>query len=543
MMDMRISRRAFLAISAATGAMGVLDWGRIQAMASQMSPVESYPTVIIGAGLAGLCCGAYLTKMGIPVTMVESRDRPGGYATSFGVQDGRFNFEVSLHGMAARRNAVERILRELGLLENVELVPLREIYRIKGQDVEMSIPPKDPEAYMEMLCNRFPGETEGIRAFVREVLQVADEADRLFRKGRYSKITFIFKYPKIFKIHGKTLSQYMDGYIKEPALKVLLSSLWEFHGLPPSKVSALYYAVATGEALRNGTFYVKRRSQDLSSAMAGIIEGLGGRILYGRPAEEILVRDGAVTGVRLHGGEVIPAKFVVSNACTEITFRRLLRPGLLPRKYWKKYREFRPGPSTFIVWLGLRGDIRQRVPYCGVQVLTGRSPEEDYQAALRGEVERVPLRISIFDNIYEGYSNEGTSTIKIWALCGYEPWRRFESDYKAGRKEAYQREKERWKEVLIRRTEEMVIPGLSSLIEVSEASTPLTNWRYTGNTYGAIYGFEQSMHHAYIDRIDNRTPIKGLYVTGAWTTPGGGFWGVLLSGQMTFKKMVEDWGV
>ena len=101
-------------------------------------------------------------------------------------------------------------------------------------------------------------------------------------------------------------------------------------------------------------------------------------------------------------------------------------------------------------------------------------------------------------------------------LSGYEPWRKFESDYRAGKKEAYYQEKAHWAQTLIRRAEKELIPGLSSMIEVQEAATPLTNWYYTGNTEGAIYGYEQSMDNAYMNRIKNRTPLKGLYLASAW---------------------------
>jgi len=161
---------------------------------------------------------------------------------------------------------------------------------------------------------------------------------------------------------------------------------------------------------------------------------------------------------------------------------------------------------------------------------------------LKGEIDKTEFSVTIFDNLFEGYSRPGTSTLMLFSLSGYEPWRKFEADYKAGRKEAYNKEKAKWTDILIRRAEEMVIPGLSSMIEVKEAATPLTNWRYTGNTEGAIYGFEQSMDNTYMNRIDNRTPVKGLYLAGAWGNPGGGYVGVLRSGEETFQKMMEDWG-
>jgi len=76
---------------------------------------------------------------------------------------------------------------------------------------------------------------------------------------------------------------------------------------------------------------------------------------------------------------------------------------------------------------------------------------------------------------------------------------------------------------------------------VKESATPLTNWRFTRNPEGAIYGFEQAMNNSYMNRIDNRTPIKGLYLASAWSKPGGGYTAVMSSGQTAFAKLMEDW--
>jgi len=80
------------------------------------------------------------------------------------------------------------------------------------------------------------------------------------------------------------------------------------------------------------------------------------------------------------------------------------------------------------------------------------------------------------------------------------------------------------------------------MIEVQEAATPLTNWYYTGNTEGAIYGYEQSMDNAYMNRIKNRTPVKGLYLASAWGNPGVGYGGVFRAGQSAFQALMQDWG-
>jgi prolycopene isomerase len=125
-------------------------------------------------------------------------------------------------------------------------------------------------------------------------------------------------------------------------------------------------------------------------------------------------------------------------------------------------------------------------------------------------------------------------------LCGYEPWKRFEADYFAGRKGAYRKEKERIARALIDEAEKWAIPGLSSMIEVMEAATPLTNIRYTRNPEGAIYGYEQCMDNAYMTRLEQRTPFKGLYLASGWTKPGGGYRPCLRSGADACKAVMKD---
>jgi prolycopene isomerase len=539
----RVSRRVFLGISTVSTLSAVLDWEKISAYAAKIRPKSDYPTLIVGSGLGGLCCAAYLAKDGFPVTVLEKRHSPGGYATAFRRGRGRFNFEVSLHGMPVRNNAVGRIFEILGLKDILELVELPEVYQLKTPKLEICVPARDPERYISALAGHFPDEKEGIRRFVEDVLNIAEESDRLHRKGTYSILTFPFKYPKMFNIRNKTVAEMMDGYVKNPSLRTILTANWDFHGLPPSKVSALYYASATGDCLRNGTCYIKNRSEDLSNALVKIIKRNGGEIIFGSKVEEILVRRNAVRGVKVADGTVLPAKAVVSNASVPETFYRMVPKEVVPRDYLTQLKGFKPGLSSFVVWLGLKGELRGRFPFCGIQMVSEEGAEQNYQYSLNGVVERVPFRVSIFDNMYEEYSEPGTSSIKIFCLTGYEPWRRFEIDYRAGRKESYYLEKDRWTDILVKRTEEQLLPGLSEMIEIRDAATPLTNWRFTGNVEGAVYGFEQSLHHAYIERIDNKGPVEGLYLTGAWCAPGGGFSGVMISGQLAFARMMEDWGV
>ena len=541
MLHRKISRRSFLTLSAVTAASFVLDWKKNKAYAARMGPKGNYPTVIIGSGLGGLCCGAYLSRFGIPVTVVEQHDIPGGYATSF--ERGNFTFEVSLHGTSINNNEPARILKNLGILEKLQMVELPEAYYIREPKLDIIFPQRDPEALIRLLSQHFPAEKEGIRGIIQEMVGIAEEADKFLQKKRkVFKLLFPIQYRKMWKVRNKTLADLLNDYVKDPALQGILAGQWGYYDLPPSKLSGFWYAVGLGDYLKNGSYYIKPRSQELSNVLAKTIETSGGKILYRTLAQKILVKDGAVNGVVISGEKILPARAVVSNASPLTTFGEMLSREVVPADYLKKLGEYRPSISTFIVWLGLNRELRGRTKGYSINVSSGRGPEADYQSCLRGEVDKGPLCVNIYDNIFEGYSRPGKSTLMLLFLCGYEPWRKFEADYKAGRKKAYNEEKKRWTDILIRRAEKEVIPGLSSMIEVKESATPLTNWYFTRNPEGAIYGFEQAMNNAFMNRIENRTPIKGLYLASAWGYPGGGYGGVLRGGEMTFSMMMEDWG-
>jgi len=96
-------------------------------------------------------------------------------------------------------------------------------------------------------------------------------------------------------------------------------------------------------------------------------------------------------------------------------------------------------------------------------------------------------------------------------------------------------------DILIKQVEKTLLPGLSKTIEVKEIGTPLTNVRYTGNYRGAIYGWDQTLDNSGINRLPHNTPIKNLYLAGAWTRPGHGYSGVIWSGLECFGEIMSSW--
>ncbi len=96
-------------------------------------------------------------------------------------------------------------------------------------------------------------------------------------------------------------------------------------------------------------------------------------------------------------------------------------------------------------------------------------------------------------------------------------------------------------DILIEKVEKTLLPGLRKEIEVVEVGTPLTNFRYTGNYRGAIYGWDQTLNNSGNTRVGHKTPIKNLYLAGAWSSPGHGYGAVIPSGLECFGEIMKEW--
>src|SRR5690606_26125499 len=75
----------------------------------------------------------------------------------------------------------------------------------------------------------------------------------------------------------------------------------------------------------------------------------------------------------------------------------------------------------------------------------------------------------------------------------------------------------RWNELkasaveTLRARAERRLPGLGASLRFVEGATPRTLERYTRNEGGALYGFDVTPAQVGPGRIDNRTPLPGLY--------------------------------
>jgi prolycopene isomerase len=247
--------------------------------------------------------------------------------------------------------------------------------------------------------------------------------------------------------------------------------------------------------------------------------------------------------VRTADGKTYTGKVVVSNANAYDTFYMMIENKDSLKQLYARMEKFSVSLSSFLVFLGLKKDLIRESGIKDTEIFynIGYDIEADYKAAITADFDNPGFGLTLYDNLYEEYSPEGKNTIGILVLQGYDHWEKYAKDYWKGSKGEYRKEKEQMADILIQKVEETLLPGLSDAIEVKEIGTPLTNIRYTSNYRGAIYGWDQTVDNSGNRRFPHTTPIKKLYLSGAWTSPGHGYGAVIPSGLQCFAEIMKSW--
>jgi phytoene dehydrogenase-like protein len=545
MQEHQLPRREFLAmLAAAFPAATTIDWQAFPRGRPRRRAANDYDAIIIGSGLGGLACATAFARQGYAPLVIEQHDKPGGFATAF-ARPGGFLFDVSLHSTGAgERDGVRNLIAGLPEITDVEFVLHPSLFRAVYPEHDIRAPQRDPDGYVALLVGLFPEEREGIEGLFADMRGLADEVARISNaSGRVDLSRFPVDFPYLFRLNNRTWGEMVDARLRDPRLKAIVSSQWGYYGLPPSRLACFYYAIPFIGYLTHGGCYPRGRSQDISDALARYITGHGGKVLLNTKVEKILVNQQTATGVATADGAQYTARAVVSNADPFATFHRMIDDRSGCAEYLAAWQRYSVSLSCFQVFLGLKRDLVGRLGLTDSEVFvaSGYDPEADYALALAGDVEHGGFGLSLYDAIYPGYSPAGKNTVNILALQGYGPWEPYEADYRAGRKTAYHAQKMRMADLLIEKAERTLLPGLRDAIEVMDASTPLTNVRYTGHHRGAIYGWDQTVNNSGSTRVGHATPVRNLYLAGAWSRPGHGYGAVIPGGIECFSEIVSAW--
>lgn len=485
-----------------------------------------YDAIVIGAGVGGLVCALKLSCLGKRVLLIEKQPVPGGFATTFSRKG--FIFESAVHCVDAltENEEIRDFLEESGITKGVSFISLNDFARIIYPEHDFIADFKQ-DNFISTLKDKFPHETKNIDRLFREF----DKFHKQFNKFYLSKLPDFVKliispvfYPLIIKASICTAGQFIDKYIQDAKLKAIITDIWRFAGLPPSRLSALYFLLVFECYYYNSSCYVKGGFMKLFKVMAERIRETGSEVKFNTTVTKIITQQGKrVKSVITDKGEQFDAKVIISNANAIDTLTSMLDDDTIKAGYRKKLESLEKSVSAFQIYLGL--DIPARdlgMTNAIISVNTTYNHEDNLNYSLRGDYDICSLELVDHSQIDPSLAPQGKGTLLIMTLDSYANWSNLaEDEYKKKKIEAANK--------LIMRAEKY-LPGLSGHIEVMEIATPKTMSRFGSSPEGAIYGFAQTIEQSGINRLAQKTKIKGLFLAGAWTEPGGGIHACFLSG-------------
>ena len=493
--------------------------------------------IIIGGGLGGLVAGAKLSKEGKKVMVVEQHSIPGGCATNF--KRVGSSMDAGLHeiGGIAESDISHEIFKELRIFENIEFLKLPEFYRFTNSRIDIVIPDNRIDAE-KILIEKFPEEETGIRKFFKEIMGYRRELNRMPRRGLklYLQVPFFpLLYPRIVSTMNITVSRFMDKLIKNDDLKLALTANIGYYHDNPDTMAYSYFAIAQA-GYYSGGYYIKGGSQKLSDYLTSLIKKNNGEVLLSHKVNKILTKNNKAVGIEYTKttGESEPVKVygekIIANAAIPNVLNDLLPPEL-SSKMQKKTEAMEIACSLLSIYFFFKKPIRELgnkhystfVFSPDIHDLHQFDPHADFKD--RGFV------FVDYSQIDSQLAAPGKGVGAICTIDYLDDWNRLSrTDYKAKKDEVAK--------IYIERLDRLV-PGIKDQIEFYEVGTPMTIERYTLNPKGTPYGFAQIPGQSGIKRIPNKSAIENLYFASAWTMPGGGFIGAILSGWYCAEEILK----
>jgi all-trans-retinol 13,14-reductase len=493
---------------------------------------EDFDVVVVGGGMGGLSAGALLSSYGFRVLLLEQHHKVGGCTTSF--ERGEFRFDAALHEMlgGGPGTPLGAHLIDAGVADKVELIPIPVLYRSVAPGLDFTMPAQRDLA-IAALCEAWPEECPGVVGFFDEMRAVGEQSSELSdmqRSSSLSKLLIPLQQPAVVRNMRGDVGELLDGYFQDERLKAVVSQLWVYYGPPPDQLWPVIFLSATHKYLTDGAFHVRGSSQALSDAYAERIRELGGEVRTGVRVASIDVTAGRARGVTTTDGQRITARYVVSNADPYQTFHGLVGQEHLPAGLLRRLERMEPSNGLVGIYLGL--DVEPSL--WGIEdheifYSTTLDSQRAYDAMMDGSYDELALTLTFYSNLGDDYyAPPGKSVLVMHAYADIDSWPRD--------REAYQAEKQRVA-ARLEAVAEQLLPGLSQHIEVREVATPRTLQRFTLAEQGTPYGFDATPEQGLC--IPNHTPVDGLFLAGAWTSPGHGVGTAQLSGREAARQVLE----
>lgn len=479
---------------------------------------NKFDVVVIGSGIGGLTCGAFLARSGKKVLVLEKHFQIGGYTHSFKRRG--FTFESAVHSVPLGSNGlVMHLLKQLGKAQEITAIPHDSMYTSSWPDFSYTVAPY-AEQIIESLNSQFPYEKQNIRDLFQSMTGFYDSFVTPIKEGSLEESDH---YKHFISTHqNRSYKDYLDEFISDEKLRRILYSQWPFGGTPPSSAPVAYYVLMFIVHAIEGSHYMEGGFSKLADVLASVITEAGGAVLTKKEVVALKVHNKSVKSVVTSKGEEYFADLVISNISPQILHGDLLEPHARNKLWLRRLKNLAPSVSSVIVYLGLTENIDDLLKD---NITFWYAHDNDRK---------------IFDNCTSKGCKEPDHLIflKPGQHSG-GPTLTIMNFVRSDCSENWKTDKKLFAQKILEKAEE-IYPGLNSRISMQEIGSPDTFQRYTSNTDGSLYGFENTNSLYGEAKLPAKTHISNLYQAGHWGKPGGGIWNSMYNGYNAFLMINRD---
>ncbi len=482
--------------------------------------------LIIGAGFGGLAAGVRLGVKGYRVVILDRLDMPGGRASSISQDGYRFDLGPTIVTVPQVFEALWTLAGR-DMARDIDLRPLDPFYTIRFPDGSTFTARQDAEAMRAEVARISPDDLAGYDRFMADSeVRYRFGFENLGRRPMHKAWETIKVLPIFARLRAdRSTYGHAAARMKDERLRMALSFHPLFIGGDPFNVTSMYSLVAYLEKTF-GVHYAMGGAGALAEGIAGLVRRTGGELRFGVTVDEITVRDGRATGVRLADGETLRADIVVSNADAGHTYSHLLRRQSRARWTDKRLKRTRWSNGLFVWYFGTK-DTRDMWPDVGHHtILNG--------PRYKGLVHDIFIKGKLADDM-SIYLHRPTVTDPSAAPEGCDsfyalaPVPHLGFDNPVDWETAAAPFLARMQDML----EKDALPGLRDRIASSYVLTPDDfRTRYL-SPYGAGFSIEpRILQSAWFRPHNVSEEVRGLYLVGAGSHPGAGLPGVISSAEV-----------
>ncbi len=292
--------------------------------------------VVVGAGHNGLVAACYLAKAGRDVVVVEQLDRPGGGSrTEETVPGYRFDLHSAAHNIINMTDIPEELDLAGAGLDYMEMDPFSVAIHADGRRVRFY---RSIEQTVESIAETSPADAEAYRRFMAKALPIvrslvpAIRGDASLRSlpGQAAGVVAALRSRPVTTVrdaispYDSLLRRWLPSDLTRGPVAAFAAHAGVGPGVPGGALFAFWQAVYH----QFGQWHGRGGSQNLTDALVARLKSYGGEVRCSAPVSRIEAPAGRVKAVVLEDGTRMPADHVVTAIDPRTALLELLDPVL-----------------------------------------------------------------------------------------------------------------------------------------------------------------------------------------------------------------------